>query len=128
MALPVRGDSADCTEITEGSAEIDFSSPTKGSVVQRDAPLRYSRAYEKALMRRVDRRLLPILGALYAVSLVDRVNVCSLNFLMIWFAWAKFDRYPTPELRAWTKIWGLTKETDTPSRWSYSSFPIFYSR
>ena len=78
MALPVRGDSADCTEITtEGSAEIDFSSTRKGSVVQREAPLRYSRAYEKALMRRVDRRLLPILGALYAISLVDRVNVCS---------------------------------------------------
>jgi hypothetical protein len=77
MALPVRGDSVDCTEITtEGSAETDFSSPTKGSAVQRETPLRYSRAYERALMRRVDRRLLPILGALYAISLVDRVNVC----------------------------------------------------
>jgi hypothetical protein len=47
------------------------------SGVQADTMLHYGRAYEKALMRRVDRRLLPILGALYAVSLVDRVNVCS---------------------------------------------------
>lgn len=30
---------------------------------------------EKALMRKIDWRLLPILGALYAIALVDRVNV-----------------------------------------------------
>jgi hypothetical protein len=32
-------------------------------------------AREKRLIRKVDLRLLPILGALYAISLVDRVNV-----------------------------------------------------
>lgn len=32
-------------------------------------------ASEKRLIRKVDLRLLPILGALYAISLVDRVNV-----------------------------------------------------
>ena len=31
--------------------------------------------YEKALIRKVDRRLLPILGALYSIALIDRVNV-----------------------------------------------------
>lgn len=30
---------------------------------------------EKQLIRKIDLRLLPILGALYAISLVDRVNV-----------------------------------------------------
>lgn len=30
---------------------------------------------EKLLVRKIDMRLLPILGALYAISLVDRVNV-----------------------------------------------------
>lgn len=30
---------------------------------------------EKALIRKVDWRLLPILGALYAIALIDRVNV-----------------------------------------------------
>lgn len=30
---------------------------------------------EKKLIRKVDLRLLPILGGLYAISLVDRVNV-----------------------------------------------------
>ena len=31
---------------------------------------------EKKLIRKVDWRLLPILGALYAISLIDRTNVC----------------------------------------------------
>lgn len=32
---------------------------------------------EKQLIRKVDLRLLPILGALYAIALVDRLNVCG---------------------------------------------------
>lgn len=40
----------------------------------RPAPL-YCPPREKQLMRKVDWRLLPILGALYAIALVDRVNV-----------------------------------------------------
>ena len=35
---------------------------------------------EKRLIRRIDRRLLPILGCLYAIAAVDRVNVRSLQF------------------------------------------------
>lgn len=34
---------------------------------------------EKKLMRKVDWRLLPILGALYSIALIDRVNV-SLHY------------------------------------------------
>ena len=32
---------------------------------------------EKKLIRRIDRRLLPILGRLYAIASVDRVNVSA---------------------------------------------------
>ena len=58
---------------------VELKEPTtKDSGVQTDAlMLRDDPAYEKTLIRKVDRRLLPILGALYAISLIDRVNVCS---------------------------------------------------
>ena len=36
--------------------------------------------HEKRLMRKVDWRLLPILGALYAIALIDRVNVWNILF------------------------------------------------
>jgi hypothetical protein len=65
MVLPKLRDSVEAMEAT-----------IEDSGVQTDTMLHYGRAYEKALVRRIDRRLLPILGALYAVSLVDRVNVC----------------------------------------------------
>jgi hypothetical protein len=42
----------------------------------------YDKAYEKRLIRKVDYRLLPILGALYAISLIDRVNVRTLRFIL----------------------------------------------
>ncbi|KAI9776707.1 MAG: hypothetical protein M1839_009434 [Geoglossum umbratile] len=37
----------------------------------------YDKAYEKKLIRKIDYRLLPILGALYAISLIDRVNISN---------------------------------------------------
>jgi len=43
----------------------------------------YDKGYEKRLIRKIDYRLLPILGALYAISLIDRVNVCPLRFPFI---------------------------------------------
>jgi hypothetical protein len=59
-------------------------------------------ASEKTLIRKVDLRLLPILGALYAISLVDRVNVfffpheggISLNL----------QRWPMLGSEAWARI------------------------
>jgi hypothetical protein len=39
--------------------------------------IEYPHQEEKRLIRKVDWRLLPILGALYAISLIDRVNVGS---------------------------------------------------
>jgi hypothetical protein len=37
----------------------------------------YDQIEEKRLIRKVDKRLLPILGALYSIALIDRVNVGS---------------------------------------------------
>lgn len=36
---------------------------------------------EKKLVRKVDWRLLPILGALYSIALIDRTNVSNYLFL-----------------------------------------------
>jgi hypothetical protein len=40
----------------------------------------YCHPREKQLICKVDWRLLPILGALYAIALVDRVNVCGFHW------------------------------------------------
>jgi hypothetical protein len=45
--------------------------------------LNCDRDYERKLMRKVNWRLLPILGSLYAVSLIDRVNVCSTSLTIM---------------------------------------------
>jgi len=37
----------------------------------------HDRHYGKALIRKVDKRLLPILGALYSIALIDRINVSA---------------------------------------------------
>lgn len=39
---------------------------------------------EHKLIRKVDYKLLPILGALYAVALIDRVNVSRAYRILIW--------------------------------------------
>lgn len=38
----------------------------------------YDHVEEKRLVRKVDWRLLPILGALYSIALIDRTNVSTL--------------------------------------------------
>lgn len=42
-----------------------------------DEVIHFDPRTEKKLMRKVDRRLLPILGALYSIALIDRVNVSA---------------------------------------------------
>lgn len=37
--------------------------------------IEFDQKSEKKLVRKIDARLLPILGALYSIALVDRVNV-----------------------------------------------------
>lgn len=41
--------------------------------------VQYDAQTEKKLIRRVDWRLLPILGALYSIALIDRVNVSNFS-------------------------------------------------
>lgn len=47
-----------------------------------DVPLE-QRRMESRVMRKVDWRLIPILGLLYSVAGLDRVNVCSSVFLLL---------------------------------------------
>jgi hypothetical protein len=42
-------------------------------------PVEYDANEEKRLIRRIDKRLLPILGCLYAIAAVDRVNVSQIT-------------------------------------------------
>lgn len=42
---------------------------------QGSADLAFDEASEKKLIRKIDWRLLPILGALYSIALIDRTNV-----------------------------------------------------
>ena len=41
-------------------------------------PMEWDHAAEKKLVRKIDGRLLPILGALYSIALIDRVNVSTI--------------------------------------------------
>ena len=101
----------------------------------------YDKAYEKKLIRKVDYRLLPILGALYAISLIDRVNVCASRFPFIFPLFAcsppSLDgmerltissRYPTREWRAWVKILVYRLARGTLSSSLCSSYPISFLR
>ncbi|KAK3719459.1 hypothetical protein LTR37_004317 [Vermiconidia calcicola] len=40
-------------------------------------PMEWDHAAEKKLVRKIDGRLLPILGALYSIALIDRVNISA---------------------------------------------------
>lgn len=44
----------------------------------------FDKQAELKLIRKVDWRLLPILGALYAIALIDRVNVSRAHRILIW--------------------------------------------
>jgi hypothetical protein len=51
------------------------------NVLNGDVP-EFDEVTEKKLMRRIDWRLLPILGALYSISLIDRTNVNTAALLL----------------------------------------------
>jgi hypothetical protein len=59
--------------------DVDYSETSKHespSPVPRER-LEYDNHSRKALIRKVDWRLLPILGALYSIALIDRVNISA---------------------------------------------------
>jgi hypothetical protein len=62
-------DSKLAAEHSEHKEETIVTPPSEEDQVQYDSHT------EKKLIRRVDWRLLPILGALYSIALIDRVNV-----------------------------------------------------
>lgn len=54
-----------------------YNPPAAGSDVTDYA---YDQIEQKRLVRKIDWRLLPILGALYSIALIDRTNVSSDRF------------------------------------------------
>jgi len=68
---------------TEGEAIKAYASPDSYPEKQTGSDVEshhgaFDKTREAKLMRRIDWRLLPILGALYSISLIDRTNVCKL--------------------------------------------------
>jgi len=74
----------------------------------------YDQIEEKRLVRRVDWRLLPILGALYSIALIDRTNVCPNPPCSRLDETLTSSRFPTPELLEWDRTSTSKSEIDTP--------------
>lgn len=55
----------------------DESSYDYNSTIPRGDEVQHDRAFEKRVIRKVDIRLLIILGALYSIALIDRTNLSS---------------------------------------------------
>lgn len=69
-------DSKDTAPVEKPAIEKSGDESPRATQVEEDYEfLQECQPREKELMRKVDWRLLPILGALYAIALVDRVNV-----------------------------------------------------
>lgn len=66
MATTEKADAALFEERKEGSRSPPL-----------DERIEYDSHSEKKLVRKVDWRLLPILGALYSIALIDRVNISA---------------------------------------------------
>ena len=63
------------TESKHVEAVEDSGDVTTVEPIDHVESVEFDPAEEKRLIRRIDRRLLPILGCLYAIAAVDRVNV-----------------------------------------------------
>ncbi|KAI1385699.1 MFS general substrate transporter [Hypoxylon trugodes] len=65
--------------INEKSSGLDGATVVESQPVQPDVDFDevYSREEQRKIIRRVDNRLIPVLGSLYVNSLIDRVNISS---------------------------------------------------
>ena len=99
-----------------------YSPPATDSNV---ADYAYDQIEEKRLIRKVDWRLLPILGALYSIALIDRTNVSSDLPLLLTSRgnWLTSDRFPMHGLLEWERTSTYRSEIDIPSSWFFSSLP-----
>lgn len=61
--------------------DADYSQKDEDGIYNRSPPQQVEDEFdphrEKKLIRRIDRRLLPILGGLYSIALIDRINVSA---------------------------------------------------
>lgn len=88
--------------------------------------IEYDEKSAKKLIRRIDRRLLPILGALYSIALIDRVNVSNNTLLQTSRLTAQ--RYQQHESPAWTKHLDYRLVKDIPFVWLSSFLRICSSK
>lgn len=95
-STPVKEDSLVEHNSTMGS--------TEGNELPSNVPAYDSRT-EKKLLRKIDYRLVPILAALYSISVIDRVNVSSFNPLTYFRTdTADIKRLPMHVLQVWVWI------------------------
>ncbi len=79
----------------------DLAANEQPPSLEGDVP-EYDKHTESKLIRKIDHRLLPILGALYSIALIDRVNVGKQNSLVM--IDADKIRYLMLEWPVWEKI------------------------
>lgn len=53
--------------------------PTKDSAAPEDDDFGFTQAEQRSIIRRIDRRLVMTVGAMYCVSLMDRTNMSAAN-------------------------------------------------
>jgi MFS transporter, ACS family, DAL5 transporter family protein len=75
MANPVEQSKDLVVESSEKSPEI--KDPLSSETIENGS--QFDRKYEKALVRKLDRRLLPVLTLLYLLSFLDRSNGASFD-------------------------------------------------
>ena len=113
---------------TEKTSEVEVEHKEGQVTPPSQENVYFDQKTEKKLIRRIDYRLLPILGALYSIALIDRVNV-----LMSFFS--KLSRLPLIVFRSllrvsrvWTVISSSMSVTDTRLPLSPFSHHICSSR
>lgn len=85
MAFPSEEAEKYSLDITQEEDAASTEPAQNTRLTEEDVPLE-QRRMEKRIMRKVDWRLIPILGLLYSVAGLDRVNVRAYPFRTQWEA------------------------------------------
>jgi hypothetical protein len=104
-----KNDNVDVHHDEHSKSEGQITPPQRESIT-------YDPKDEKKLIRKIDGRLLPILGALYSIALIDRVNVGPVRLLRIRYILTQvLRRSRLPEYLVWRKTSSFTLVTAIPS-------------
>lgn len=72
--MALRDEKSDVVDVLHDETKAELGHST--SPIPRER-IEYDSITEQKLIRRIDWRLLPILGALYSIALIDRVNISA---------------------------------------------------